>query len=71
MEPIFKTYDQQLLESIVTNIASFHVFYIQSERHRMGLMSDNEYKQLLEEIRQGLVDIFGSEDKEKKHELQN
>ena len=66
MEPIFKTYDQQLLESIVTNIASFHVFYIQSERHRMGLMSDDEYKQLLEEMRQVMENIFGSEDKENK-----
>ena len=64
MEPIFKTYDQQLLESIVTNIASFHVFYIQSERHRMGLMSHDEYKQLLEEMTQVMANIFGSKDKE-------
>lgn len=47
--PVFTSYDQQLLESLNFQILSFQMLYLQGERHKMGLISDDEYKKILDE----------------------
>ena len=48
--PNFTSYDQQLLESLNFQILSFQMLYLQGERHKMGLISDDEYKKILDEM---------------------
>ena len=47
--PMFTSYDQQLLESLNFQILSFQMLYLQGERRKMGLISDDEYKKILNE----------------------
>ena len=48
--PMYKSNEQQLLESLALQILSFNMLYLQSERHKMGSITDEEYKNCLEEM---------------------
>lgn len=48
--PVFTSYDQQLLKALNFQILSFQMLYLQGERHKMGSITDEEYKNCLEEM---------------------